>query len=148
MRTNIFSYCIVCIFCCSFLQGCGNNDDDGVWTPVREFTFSENDIIVSCTQQNLVVAVTNNKELRTWGFRSVKVSTNGNEPVTYWSEGIVDGVILDNFSQDCFDLTRKNDGYTLEVKLSENKTGMVRTFKITIFNGYDSGTLRIIQKAE
>lgn len=145
---SLASLLLLSVSIVQFLVSCGNDDDDGVSEPVRIFTFSKNDIIVNNGQQALSVEVTNNRKLRSWGFYRVEVSVDGNEPINYWSEGIVDGVILDNFSQDCFDLTRKNDGDILEVKLSENKTGTVRKFKIAISNGYDIGSLRITQNAK
>lgn len=148
MKKTFILCCLISFIYCNLLQGCGNIVDDGVSEPIREFTFSKNDIIVNNGKQTLRVEVTNNRELRTWGFKEVVVSVDGSEPITYYSEGIVDGVILDNFSQDCFDLTRKNDGDILEVKLSENETGTVRKFNIAIDNGYDIGKLRITQKTE
>lgn len=134
---------------------CGNDDsDDGIWSPVYWFAFSENNIVVGNGEQTVNVSVTSDKEAGTWYVGYVEVVSG--EDVKDYSNlsdpnvtGRADFIDKEGFANEVFEIKKLNDGLNMEIKLTKNPSAVDRTFYIHISNGWSgSGSLTITQKAQ
>lgn len=147
MKCKICLWSLLAFWSLFLLSGCDNDDDV---EKVKEFTFSQNNVIVNSEAQQLTILVTNAEDLREWEIRHVTVVDNNNQKKVYElperPEDFQFGTEWpDKIQKEWFDITKK-DMKTVCIGVTQN-TGSERKLELYIDNGYDYGTFYLTQKA-